>query len=608
MMKFSNSDRLTSGQLKAARSPWGAMSLNSHRFGSVLLTLAFALLTLTGYAQNAVSGKVTDSKGSGLPGVAITIKGSTTGTNTDVDGNFQVNVAPNATLSFSSIGFEPQDVPVGNKSVINVTLSEDVRALEEVVVVGYGTVRKKDATGAVSALGSKDFQKGIVTSPEQLMQGRVAGVQITQSSGEPGGGINVRIRGTSSVLGGNNPLFVIDGVPLSGDNTSSGGDNQGVGRQPAKNPLNFLNPDDIASIDILKDASATAIYGSRGANGVVLITTKRGKGKGSLDYGYSLGVSNITKKYDLLNAQEYVAAGGQDQGSETDWQKELFRTAMTHQHNLSYGGGDNSGNYRFSLGYLSQDGIVQTSNVKRYSVGFSGTKKFINNKLTIGSNLNFANTLDTGVPISENIGFEGDLLGSILKANPTRSVYNAGGGFNQVTTTEPNPMAFVKLSRDKNSTLRALGNINAEMEIFTGLKFKTVLGFDKSMSSRKQAYGRDLLVSGITNIGRVYIRDVEANNQLWENYFTYDKEFGKVTLNALLGYSYQSFENSSKNVSAANFRTDNLDLMINNLGIAGTVGIKDATALSSVGSVVQNSSYVKDELQSEEFTIWNYSL
>ncbi|MBE9465005.1 TonB-dependent receptor [Dyadobacter sp. UP-52] len=555
--------------------------------------------TAAAFGQDvAVSGKVTDSKGSGLPGVAITIKGTTRGTNTDVDGNYQFAVPANSTLSFSSIGFEPKDVAIGNKSVVNVSLSEDVKALEEVVVVGYGTVRKKDATGAVSALGSKDFQKGIVTSPEQLMQGRVAGVQITQSSGEPGGGINVRIRGTSSVLGGNNPLFVIDGVPLSGDNTSSGGDNQGVGRQPAKNPLNFLNPDDIASIDILKDASATAIYGSRGANGVVLITTKKGKGKGSLDYGYSFGISNITKKYDLLNAKEYVAAGGQDQGSSTDWQKELFRTALTHQHNLSYGGGDNAGNYRFSLGYLNQDGIVQTSNVKRYSVGFSGAKKFINNKLSIGSNLNFANTQDTGVPISENIGFEGDLMGSILKANPTRAVYNADGGFNQVTTTEPNPMAFVKLSKDKANTLRALGNINAELEILKGLKFKTVLGFDKSMSTRKQAYSRDLLVTGITNIGRVYIRDVEANNQLWENYFTYDKEFGKVTLNALLGYSYQSFENSSKNVSAANFRTSDLDLMVNNLGIAGTVAIKDATALQSVGSVVQNSNYTKDELQS----------
>lgn len=574
---------------------------NTGLFGFLMILIG---LSTNVFAQDVnVSGKVTDARAGGVPGVTVTLKGSTKGTNTDVEGNYQISVPGNATLTFSAIGYETQDIAVGNKSTVNVTLTEDVKALEEVVVVGYGTVKKKDATGAVSALGSKDFQKGIVTSPEQLMQGRVAGVQITQSSGEPGGGINVRIRGTSSVLGGNNPLFVIDGVPLSGDNTSSGGDNQGVGRQPAKNPLNFLNPDDIASMDILKDASATAIYGSRGANGVVLITTKRGRGKGSLDYGYSLGVSNITKKYDLLNAAEYKAAGGQDQGSDTDWQDLLFRTALTHQHNLSYGGGDASGNYRFSLGYMNQDGIVQTSNVKRYSVGFSGQKKFIGDKLTVGSNLNFANTQDTGVPISENIGFEGDLMGSILKANPTRPAYR-GDTLNQSTTTEPNPLAFVNLSKDNNNTLRALGNINAELEIFSGLKFKTVLGFDKSMSSRKQAYSRDLVVAGIggtqesDKIGRVYIRDVESNNQLMENYFTYDKEIGNVTLNALLGYSYQSFENGSKNVAAANFRTNDLDLMINNLGIAGTVGVKDATSLSSVGSVIQNSSYVKDELQS----------
>jgi iron complex outermembrane receptor protein len=574
-------------------------SLSRHR--SKLWMMLFALLTFTGSvcAQDiTVSGRVSDAKTGGIPGVTVTVKGSTKGTNTDVDGKYQIMVPGNTVLSFSSIGYETKDVPVGNKSVLDVVLSDDVKSLEEVVVVGYGTVKKKDATGAVSALGSKDFQKGIVTSPEQLMQGRVAGVQITQSSGEPGGGINVRIRGTSSVLGGNNPLFVIDGVPLSGDNTSSGGDNQGVGRQPAKNPLNFMNPDDIASIDILKDASATAIYGSRGANGVVLITTKRGKGKGTLDYGYSMGISNITKKYDLLSAQEYVAAGGQNKGSSTDWQDLLFRTAKTQQHNLAYGGGDASGSYRFSLGYMSQDGIVQTSNVKRYSVGFSGVKKFINNKLTMGSNLNFANTQDTGVPISENIGFEGDLMGSILKSNPTRPVYAADGTYDQPGTTEPNPLAFVNLSKDKNNTLRALGNINAEYEIISGLKFKTVLGFDKSMSSRKQAYSKDLFVSGIRDIGRVYIRDVETDNQLWENYFTYDKEFGKVSFNGLLGYSYQSFENGSKNVAAANFRTSDLDLMINNLAVAGTTVIKDATNLKSVGSVVQNSSYTKDELQS----------
>jgi iron complex outermembrane receptor protein len=566
-----------------------------------IFALLIALFTMSAelLAQDVnVSGKVTDAKTGGIPGVTITVKGTTKGTNTDVEGNYQISVPGNATLTFSAIGYETKDVAVGSKSVIDVVLSEDIKALEEVVVVGYGTVKKKDATGAVSALGSKDFQKGIVSSPEQLMQGRVAGVQITQSSGEPGGGINVRIRGTSSVLGGNNPLFVVDGVPLSGDNTSSGGDNQGVGRQPAKNPLNFLNPDDIASMDILKDASATAIYGSRGANGVVLITTKKGRGKGSLDYGYSLGISSITKKYDLLNAAEYRAAGGQDQGADTDWQDVLFRTALTHQHNLSYGGGDASGNYRFSLGYLDQEGIVQTSNMKRYSIGFSGQKKFINDKLTIGSNLNFANTIDAGVPISENIGFEGDLMGSILKANPTRAVFNADGTYNQVTNSEPNPAAFVNLSKDRNNTLRALGNINAELEIVKGLKFKTVLGFDKSMASRKQAYSRDLFVTGIRDLGRVYIRDVETNNELWENYFTYDKEFGNVTLNALLGYSYQSFEIGTKNVTATRFRTNDLDLMINNLAIAGTVTPKDETAVATVGSVIQNSSYVKDELQS----------
>lgn len=251
-----------------------------------------------------VSGRVLDSDGNQpLPGVSIQLKGTTTGATTDAEGRYSIE-APNsdAVLVFSFVGYVSQEIKVGNSTQLNVTLVTDSKALEEVVVIGYGTVKKKDATGAVTAIAAKDFQQGVITSPEQLMQGRAPGVQITQSSGEPGGPINVRIRGTSSVYGGNNPLFVVDGVPLSGDNTSSGSDTYGVGRQSAKNPLNFLNPDDIASMDILKDASATAIYGSRGANGVVLITTKRGKGKGSLDYGFSMGTSAITKRYDLLNA------------------------------------------------------------------------------------------------------------------------------------------------------------------------------------------------------------------------------------------------------------------------------------------------------------------
>jgi TonB-dependent starch-binding outer membrane protein SusC len=578
---------------------FGVNQLSSKSSLVVLISMFFSFSVL---AQDiTVSGKVSDKSGDGLPGVTVQLKGSSKGVATDMNGSYSIAGVPaNGTLSFTFVGMTSQEVAIGGRSTINVTLADDAALLEEVVVVGYGTVKKKDATGAVNAIGTKDFQKGIVTSPEQLMQGRVAGVQITQNSGEPGGGINVRIRGTSSVYGGNQPLFVIDGVPLSSDNTSSGGDSQGLGRQPAKNPLNFLNPDDIESIDILKDASATAIYGSRGAQGVVLITTKKGKGKGTLDYGYSLGMSSITKKYDLLDAKAFAAANPtQNQGGDTDWQDELFRTAPTQQHNLSFGGGDATGNYRFSLGYLDQQGIILTSGIKRYSVGFNGGKKFINNKLNITSNVNLANNQDNGIAISENSGYTGDLLAAILKSNPTMPIYKSAGVFTQPGITEPNPLAIVNMTKDRTNTLRALGNISAELDLFEGLKFKTVIGFDQSLSSRKTAYSKDLSLDGVLNIGRLYIRDIEMNNRLWENYFTYDKTFGNTSLNALLGYSYQSFDVYSKSASMANFATNNLDVMTNNLA--------SADASKAPSNVVNNSNRNFDELQSY-FTRVNLNL
>jgi TonB-dependent starch-binding outer membrane protein SusC len=569
---------------------FGVNQLSSKSSLVILISMFFSFSVL---AQDiTVSGKVSDKSGDGLPGVTVQLKGSSKGVATDMNGSYSIAGVPsNGTLSFTFVGMTSQEVAIGGRSTINVTLADDAALLEEVVVVGYGTVKKKDATGAVNAIGTKDFQKGIVTSPEQLMQGRVAGVQITQNSGEPGGGINVRIRGTSSIYGGNQPLFVIDGVPLSSDNTSSGGDSQGLGRQPAKNPLNFLNPDDIESIDILKDASATAIYGSRGAQGVVLITTKKGKGKGTLDYGYSLGISSITKKYDLLDAKGFAAANPtQNQGGSTDWQDELFRTAPTQQHNLSFGGGDATGNYRFSVGYLDQQGIILTSGIKRYSVGFNGGKKFINNKLNITSNVNLANNRDNGIAISENSGYTGDLLAAIIKSNPTMPIYKSAGVFTQPGITEPNPLAIVNMTKDRTNTLRALGNISAELDLFEGLKFKTVVGFDQSLSSRKTAYSKDLSLDGVLNIGRLYIRDIEMSNRLWENYFTYDKTFGKTSLNALLGYSYQSFDVYSKSASMANFATNNLDVMTNNLA--------SADASKAPNNVVNNSNRDFDELQS----------
>ena len=381
----------------------------------ILLSIFFSISVI---AQDlTVAGKVTDKGGDGLPGVTVQVKGTNKGTQTDLGGKYSISGVPsNGTLTFSFVGMTSQEVAVSGRSSVNVTLTDDEALLEEVVVIGYGTVKKKDATGAVNSIGTKDFNKGIITNTQQLMQGRVAGVAVTQNNGEPGGGINVRIRGTSSVRGGNGPLFVIDGVPLSGGDVTSGGSNGGLGSSSARNPLNFLNPDDIASIDVLKDASATAIYGARGANGVVLISTKKGKGKGNLDYSYALGVSNISKRFDLLSADEYVKAGGANNGAKTDWQDEVFRTAYTHQHNVSFGGGDQNSNYRFSIGNMNQEGIIRNSGIKIFTSSFSGGKKFINNKLTINANLNYGNTVDKSVPVTDNAGFSGDLLAAVLKS------------------------------------------------------------------------------------------------------------------------------------------------------------------------------------------------
>ena len=306
----------------------------------------------TAFAQSKVSGKVTDgSTKEPLTGATIVIQGTTVGTFTDNEGNYSLEVPAGANiLVVSYLGYTSQDVEIGGQSTVDVALTVGAINLNEVVVVGYGTVKKSDATGAVVAVTEKDFNKGVVVSPEQLIQGRAAGVQITSTSGEPGAGINVRIRGTSSVRGGNNPLFVVDGVPLSGDDVSPSGNNSGLGASSPRNPLNFLNPNDIASIDILKDASATAIYGSRGANGVVIITTKSGKrGSGTLNYDYSLSFANISKRYELLNREEFLAAyadfNGQaaanllDGGADTDWQDEAFRTGITQNHNRFIWGG-----------------------------------------------------------------------------------------------------------------------------------------------------------------------------------------------------------------------------------------------------------------------------
>jgi TonB-dependent starch-binding outer membrane protein SusC len=352
----------------------------------VLLAFGFAPI----FAQQVVSGKVTSSDdGSALPGVNILEKGTTNGTVTDGDGSFKMSVGANAVLDFSFIGYVAQQVAVGNQTTINVVLQTDVTALQEVVVVGYGEVKKKDATGAVVNISNKDFNKGVLTSPQDLLVGKFAGVAITSSSGAPGAGSTIRIRGGSSLNASNDPLIVIDGFPV---------DNIGV--PGVANALASLNPNDIETFTVLKDASATAIYGSRASNGVIIVTTKKGKeGKPKFTYNATVSVSSAIKNLEVFTGDQYralitnlaltgvsglsQAAVAQLGTASTDWQKEIFRDAVSHDHNLSAEGSVKSIPYRISYGFTNQQGILKNTGVERNSLNINLSPSLFNDQLKL---------------------------------------------------------------------------------------------------------------------------------------------------------------------------------------------------------------------------------
>ncbi len=580
----------------------------------LLLTFFLVPLTIFAMAQGTVSGQVIDPDGSGIPGVNVVEKGTTNGTATDFDGNYTLNVGANATLVFSFIGYQTQEVAVGSRSTVNITMALDITELSEIVVIGYGEVEKDDATGAISSVTSEEFNSGVIASPEQLFQGKAAGVQITTNSGEPGGALNIRIRGTSSIRSGNNPLFVVDGVPLGGGETSAGG-NSAFGSSTAKNPLTFLNPNDIASIDILKDASATAIYGSRGANGVIIITTKSGKsGQSQLDYSYNLGIANVANRYDLLSADEFVTGWQQynpsgdpntiNFGANTDWQDELFRTAYTSTHNLSFGGGSELGNYRASISLQDQEGTVKESAMQRITARFNGNRNFLDDRLKIATQMTISDIHDDNVPIADNPGFEGDLIGAAIKLNPTIPVYNSAsvndgsgdpdGSPFQLSNTEPNPIAMLEYTDMFTNTLRFLGNINASYEIVDGLTINTLYGIDRSSATRKDLFSNNLNFQQIRPDGsflggRYFAYYNDITNTTWESYVNYNTDAGDINIDATVGYSLLSFENTFNGWQVAGFRTSDLNTMLNNIS---------SYDFANGGATPTNSSYTKDEIQS----------
>ncbi len=531
----------------------------------VLLLLGCILWQPVLAQERRITGTVRDaSSGEALPGVSILIDGTSTGTVTDMNGTYALSAAPNATLVFSFIGYSEQRVPVNNRSVIDVQLREDVEQLSEVVVVGYGTQEKKDATGAVESVKAEDFNKGVISSPEQLIQGKSAGVQITQSSGEPGGGVNIRIRGTSSVRGNNSPLYVVDGVPLSsGDVTPGGGDN-GRGASAARNPLNFLNPNDIASIDILKDASATAIYGARGANGVVLITTKSGRGrKHQVEFSTNLSVSRMANRFDLLNAEEYLQAvtdlGNQpiNGGQDTDWQDEISRTAFSHRHDLSYGNSHKTGNYRASLSYDDQQGVIRNSGLERYTGRLNVNQNFLKDKLHFAGQLTLSRINDQQAPITDAAGAQSDLLGAAYTINPTLPADPDEQPEGDIT----NPLSQLKYIQDNTTTDRSLINLSLGYDILPGLNFKVNTGFDNATAERRDVISGMLRSYGnATGNGLANINRLEVNSQLLETLLTYEKKIGNSSVTALLGYSYQQFNRSGLNIRGQGFASTDMSM------------------------------------------------
>jgi TonB-dependent starch-binding outer membrane protein SusC len=599
--------------------------------GRFLMLLTFVVtLGLSGaMAQdNTISGKISDGNGNGLPGVNVSVKGTTRGTQTDATGVFRIaNVQPTATLVVSFIGYATQEVAVGTRTTVDVTLAEDTRSLNEVVVVGYGTQRVKDATGSVVAVGPKDFNKGVIATPEQLLQGRAAGIQITPASGEPGAGVNIRIRGTTSIRSNNNPLFVVDGVPLDGGDVSDGGRDFGTGSQSARNPLSFLNPDDIENISVLKDASSAAIYGARGANGVVLITTKRGKsGQRTLNVSANASVSSTLKRYDLVKGGDYAAAltsnkipvtATNNAGSATDWQDQIFQSGISQNYNISYGGGNDDTRYNLSMGYSDQQGIIKKAGLRRITGRINASHDLFNDKVTLDLQLTTSGIRDIYVPNGDNAGYQGNLIGSAIQANPTFPIYDARGrfynpdGYGDTPTvfgTVPsgvsfrNPVSLLEGINDIGNTSRTLGNLSATWRIIDGLSYKLTLGLDNAVSERRTSILRNLPGFGESiqnNAGRAVIQNRGRSSQLLEHTLNYSKKVGPGSLDALVGFAYQKFSNQGSFVQAERFQSTAVFPYTNNINATDNSGGNKA--------YFAGSDLIESELQSV-FGRINYSI
>lgn len=529
------------------------MHVHDHLFKWSILVLLFLSLPNVQAQDINVTGTVTDqADGLTLPGVTIYNRTTGGGAVTDIEGKYAISAAKGTTLVFSFVGYETKEVIVGAQSQLDIALGINVKELSEVVVVGYGSVEKKDVTGVVSVVKAEQFNQGIIGSPDKLLVGKVAGLQIS-SSGEPGASSDIRLRGAS--INGEGPLIVVDGVPLD----------QSDGTLGARNPLNFMNPNDVLNVTVLKDASAAAIYGSRGANGVIIITTKSGgEGKMKISYDGFYSISQLTREVGILSPELYrlavydKAPDRLDQLGEynTDWVDEVTQVAQGTQHNVSVSGGNESGNYFASVGYLMNNGIMRKTSHEKTNLSLKLNKKLLNNSLSIGINSRAGFIKDQ---------FSPNVLGDAMKFDPTRPVYDESntrfGGYFQWNNSlaVANPVSAQNLNQQHGETIRVLNNleITYKLPFVPGLSFTTLTGYnytrgmyDSTVDSLAKSQVNANFLNGLND------EEVTKETKLLETYFKYDKQIGGSKLDITAGYSWQNFDQDEHKISL-NYSSDN---------------------------------------------------
>ena len=540
------------------------------------LVVLLMLVTATAWSQSkAVSGKVTSSDdGSAIPGVNILEKGTVNGTVTDADGNYSINVGDNATLVFTFVGYIAQEVPVGSQTTLAIALKSDVTSLSEVIVVGYGTQEKKEITSAVTSVKAENFNKGTVNDPSQLLQGRVAGLNITRSGGDPNGNFNIRLRGVGTIGANAEPLIVIDGI-IGGS-------------------LSTIDPNDIESFHVLKDGSAAAIYGSRGGSGVILITTKSGKsGKTTVDYNGSYAIQNVARSIKVMNADEYRGvSGAKDLGSDTNWLDVVTRTGTAQVHNLALAGGTKSTTYRAAFNYRQTQGIGLNSGFKQLNGRLNLTQKALHDRATITVSLSSTNK-------NAQLGNANAFRYAVI-ANPTMPVYDntlttptAGGKWGGYAERDIfdfyNPLSIVEQSTNDKQESRQLASIRGQYDfsdVVQGLGVSAFYSAQEESDLYGFSYQKTAKFSGQGNQGRAGRSTDKRFNQLFEATIIYDKNLGKADLALLGGYSYQDFKNEGFSAVGGNFLTD--AYTYNNLGTA----LDFNNGLGSVNSYANSNKLV----------------